>query len=66
MKQCPNVRIHLIVGGTGDDGPFIDFDRAVSLYPMTPIGDESLGRPMLYSSGTTGRPKGIFKPLANL
>lgn len=66
MKQCPNVRIHLIVGGTGDDGPFIDFDRAVSSYPMTPIGDESLGRPMLYSSGTTGRPKGILKPLANL
>ncbi len=66
MRQCPNVRLHLIVDGTGDDGPFSDFDRAVSSYPITPIADECLGRPMLYSSGTTGRPKGILKPLADL
>jgi long-chain acyl-CoA synthetase len=32
-------------------------------YPATPIGDEALGTPMLYSSGTTGRPKGILRPL---
>lgn len=28
-------------------------------YPATPIADESPGNDMLYSSGTTGRPKGI-------
>ncbi|MEM5518091.1 acyl-CoA synthetase [Henriciella sp. AS95] len=27
--------------------------------PGTPIPDESMGGPMLYSSGTTGRPKGV-------
>jgi long-chain acyl-CoA synthetase len=27
--------------------------------PQTPIADEAQGMPMLYSSGTTGRPKGI-------
>lgn len=27
--------------------------------PVTPIADESQGAPMLYSSGTTGRPKGV-------
>ncbi|WP_407646489.1 acyl-CoA synthetase [Henriciella aquimarina] len=27
--------------------------------PGTPIADESMGTPMLYSSGTTGRPKGV-------
>jgi acyl-CoA synthetase (AMP-forming)/AMP-acid ligase II len=32
-------------------------------FPTTPIADERLGTPMLYSSGTTGRPKGILRPL---
>jgi acyl-coenzyme A synthetase/AMP-(fatty) acid ligase len=27
--------------------------------PTTPIADESAGGAMLYSSGTTGRPKGV-------
>ncbi|MEJ5979172.1 acyl-CoA synthetase [Novosphingobium sp. PS1R-30] len=31
--------------------------------PETPIADESAGTDMLYSSGTTGRPKGIKFPL---
>jgi long-chain acyl-CoA synthetase len=32
--------------------------------PRTPIADQSIGTAMLYSSGTTGRPKGILRPLA--
>ena len=31
--------------------------------PKTPVGDESPGTDMLYSSGTTGRPKGVKFPL---
>ena len=30
--------------------------------PETPIDDEANGVPMLYSSGTTGQPKGVFIP----
>ncbi len=63
MAQCPNVRLHLMVGATGDDGPFVDFEQAVANFPATPIADERLGTAMLYSSGTTGRPKGILRPL---
>jgi len=40
-----------------------DFVEACHAYPATPVADESLGTPMLYSSGTTGRPKGILRPL---
>ncbi|MET0371635.1 MAG: acyl-CoA synthetase [Sphingobium sp.] len=32
---------------------------AVSAFPDTPVTDESAGRYMVYSSGTTGRPKGV-------
>ena len=63
IRQCPKVTLCLIGDGTGDDGPFEDYATAVARWPDTPIADESLGTPMLYSSGTTGRPKGILRPL---
>jgi len=40
-----------------------DFETACADFPKTPIADESPGNDMLYSSGTTGRPKGIRPPL---
>jgi long-chain acyl-CoA synthetase len=63
LAQCPNVRACLVVDSAGDDGIMLDFAAAVAGEPDTPIADESLGTPMLYSSGTTGRPKGILRPL---
>jgi long-chain acyl-CoA synthetase len=39
------------------------FEDAVAQMPTTVIADESIGTSMLYSSGTTGRPKGVLKPL---
>ena len=36
-----------------------DFDTFAADFPETPIADESAGFHMLYSSGTTGRPKGV-------
>ncbi len=63
IRRCPKVTLCLIVDGTGDDGPFEDYATAAASCPDTPIADESLGTPMLYSSGTTGRPKGILRPL---
>jgi long-chain acyl-CoA synthetase len=39
--------------------PYQGFEAARDAMPATPIADETAGSDMLYSSGTTGRPKGI-------
>jgi long-chain acyl-CoA synthetase len=39
------------------------YEQAIAVFPTSRITDESLGAAMLYSSGTTGRPKGILRPL---
>jgi len=43
---------------------FRSWDEARDAQPATPIADEAAGYDMLYSSGTTGRPKGIKRPLS--
>ncbi len=43
--------------------PYESFEAARAGFPTTPIADETAGSDMLYSSGTTGRPKGIKPPL---
>jgi acyl-coenzyme A synthetase/AMP-(fatty) acid ligase len=63
IAQCPRIEGCLVVEGPGDGGMVVNLDEAVDRLPDTPIADEALGTAMLYSSGTTGRPKGILRPL---
>ena len=46
-----------------EDDTFSSWEKATAEYPADPIVDEMEGADMLYSSGTTGRPKGIQVPL---
>jgi long-chain acyl-CoA synthetase len=47
----------LVVGGSLDG--FEAYDDAIASHPARPLADEAEGHAMMYSSGTTGRPKGI-------
>jgi long-chain acyl-CoA synthetase len=55
------VRLRLAFGGTVPG--FDSYDAALAAASAVPFADQPHGAPMLYSSGTTGRPKGVRFPL---
>ncbi|MEV4137193.1 AMP-binding protein [Dactylosporangium sp. NPDC049742] len=63
-ERCPRVERWLMADCADPPAPFESYDGAVAGLPPDPIPDEQLGMAMLYSSGTTGRPKGIYHALA--
>ena len=53
-SSCPNLYV------LGESvGAFQNLEAVRDKQPTTPIADETAGSVMLYSSGTTGRPKGV-------
>jgi acyl-CoA synthetase (AMP-forming)/AMP-acid ligase II len=60
-EACPKLVARYLVGDSGDG--FESWEEALAGQPTTPIADEIEGALMLYSSGTTGRPKGVKHPL---
>ncbi len=60
--RCPGVERFVISGSAAPAG-YERWSDAVAGMACDPIEDESMGAAMLYSSGTTGRPKGIWRPL---
>ncbi len=63
VGKMPNVKVALMIGGTVEG--YDAYEAVVSTKPSTPIATEREGADMLYSSGTTGRPKGVKVPLPN-
>jgi len=63
LKACPNVELCIVADGETESERIVGLRDATHGLPKTPIPDECIGTAMLYSSGTTGRPKGILRPL---
>jgi len=61
-RSCPHPTLKLMIGGQTAD--FLDFDHALAAQSPVPPEAEPLGEFMLYSSGTTGTPKGVLRPLS--
>lgn len=61
--HTPGVEAYFMVDGVID--AFKSLETALSSMPVTPIEDQSEGALMPYSSGTTGYPKGIYRPLSD-
>src|SRR6185503_19430028 len=58
VDRMPKVRVRLMLDGAIDG--YEAYEEVVARQPSTPLDeDRREGRDMLYSSGTTGRPKGI-------
>jgi long-chain acyl-CoA synthetase len=58
--HCPHLTLKLSVGGDIDG--FVDYDTALVPLDGSDISDPVLGNQMMYTSGTTGRPKGVYRP----
>jgi fatty-acyl-CoA synthase len=59
--RMASVRLVLCVGDTLTDT--VGYEQRLASYEASPIDDPSEGCELLYSSGTTGRPKAIKRPL---
>ena len=57
VPLTPNVTTRLMLDGTIDG--YAPYEESVAVHDPTPLPDRLAGTDMLYSSGTTGRPKGV-------
>jgi fatty-acyl-CoA synthase len=64
LELMPNCAIRLMVGGTIPG--WESYEEALAASSPEPLAEEWIGDSMLYSSGTTGRPKGILRPLPQM
>ncbi len=60
LPSMSKVSTRLMVDGA--DAGYDALEARLAKQPITPITDQTAGGDMLYSSGTTGNPKGVFLP----
>jgi len=59
LPEIGNASLRLMLDGTVDG--YESYETAVSAQPATPLPSRVAGMDMLYSSGTTGMPKGVTR-----
>jgi len=64
VDRLPGLHTRLMVGGTIDG--FEPYEEVVDAQSSDPLPEPLEGRSMLYSSGTTGQPKGVKRELARV
>jgi long-chain acyl-CoA synthetase len=64
-ERLPAVHSRIMMGDVAVPG-WEPYDRLVAAQPPEPVDPETEGVDMLYSSGTTGRPKGVRRPFTGL
>jgi long-chain acyl-CoA synthetase len=58
--QCPDLVVKVAIGGENEG--FSPYEATLAGVDAADIPDPVLGNQMMYTSGTTGRPKGVFRP----
>lgn len=61
IEECSEVTVKLAVGASLDG--FQSYEHALASFDGSDIDDPVLGSQMAYTSGTTGRPKGVYRPI---
>jgi long-chain acyl-CoA synthetase len=61
--KCPQLERRLMTGPGSPPAGWESYEAVIAGNPAHPVPDESLGAAMLYSSGTTGQPKGVLRDL---
>ena len=60
-SSLKDVHKYMLDGSTDN---YLSYEESIATQPKDAISDECVGGPMLYSSGTTGRPKGVSRELS--
>ncbi len=62
-RRCPKAQVRIVTAGAAPAG-FETLEDALAEIPAdAPLAEQREGTIMVYSSGTTGRPKGVRRPL---
>ena len=64
LRAAPACKVALLAGAKKSDRAdgFESFEAALAAEPADEIEDQTAGSQMMYTSGTTGRPKGVHRP----